>query len=119
MKRIAFLLIFSFSHFLIFAQMSDVFTSMPDTIFPLLTERNRHDMVDFYQNKMEAKVRNRFNDYARLDTLTQTYLRLTLSKSTSNCGSGSFTRMTAVKPSLISSAVKLSSFSFRSPFLRA
>jgi len=63
------------------SSISDVFTSMPDSIFPLLTERNRHDMVDFYQNHMEAKVRNRFNDYARLDTLTQSYLRLTLSKS--------------------------------------
>ena len=59
---------------------SDVFTSMPDSIFPLLTAKNRHDMVDFYKNKMEAKVRNRLGDYALLDTLTEGYLRLTPSK---------------------------------------
>ena len=58
----------------------DVFTTMPDSLLPLLTEKNRHDMVDFYQNKMEAKVRNRLNDYVRLDTLTDSYLRLTLSR---------------------------------------
>ena len=45
---------------------SDVFTAMPDSIFPLLTAKNRHDMVDFYKNKMEAKVRNRLGDYALL-----------------------------------------------------
>lgn len=59
---------------------SDVFTSMPDSIYPLITSKNRHDMVDFYNNKMEAKVRNRLNDYARLDTLTNEYLHLTLSQ---------------------------------------
>lgn len=57
-----------------------VFTSMPDSIFSLLTERNRRDMVDFYNNKMEAKVRNRLGEYSQLDTLTDEYLHLTLSK---------------------------------------
>lgn len=61
--------------------LSDVFTSMPDSIYPLLTAKNRKDMVDFYNNKMEAKVRNRLNDYARLDTLTNQYLHLTPSPS--------------------------------------
>ena len=60
---------------------ADVFTAMPDSIFSLLTAKNRKDMVDFYNNKMEAKVRNRLNDYAQLDTLTDQYLRLTLSQS--------------------------------------
>ena len=59
---------------------SALFTAMPDSILPLLTERNRHDMVDFYRNHMEAKVRNRLSDYALLDTLTDDYLRLTLSR---------------------------------------
>ena len=58
----------------------DVFTAMPDSIFPLLTAKNRHDMVDFYENKMEAKVRNRLGDYALLDTLAEGYLKLTPSK---------------------------------------
>lgn len=81
MKRIIFFLIVSFSHCLIVhaGNIADVFTSMPDSIFPLLTVKNRSDMVDFYKNKMEAKVRNRLNSYARMDTLTDDYLRLTLS----------------------------------------
>ena len=84
MKRIVLsLLILHSSLFTLhmFAQnMSEVFLSMPDTLLPLLTERNRHDMIDFYGNHMEAKVRNRLNDYVRLDTLTDDYLHLTLSK---------------------------------------
>lgn len=81
MKRIIFFLIFSFSHFLFVhcENISEVFTSMPDSIFPLLTEKNRRDMVDFYNNRMEAKVRNRLNDYVQLDTLTDDFMRLTLS----------------------------------------
>lgn len=59
---------------------ADVFTSMPDSILPLLTGKSRKDMVDFYNNKMEAKVRNRFGDYAQLDTLCEQYLRLTLTE---------------------------------------
>lgn len=59
---------------------ADVFTTMPDSILPLLTDKGRRDMVDFYNNKMEAKVRNRFGDYAQLDTLGEQYLRLTLTK---------------------------------------
>ncbi len=83
MKHIVVFLIFSFSHFLSLhcENVFSVFTSAPDSIFPLLTEKSRRDMLDFYNNHMEAKVRNRFNDYARLDTLTDSYLRLTLSKS--------------------------------------
>lgn len=84
MKRIVLLLLvlhFSlFTHHLFAQSMSEVFQAMPDTLLPLLTERNRHDMIDFYGNHMEAKVRNRMNDYARLDTLTEDYLHLTLSK---------------------------------------
>lgn len=81
MKRIILFLIVSLSHCLIVhsENIADVFTSMPDSIFPLLTAKNRSDMVDFYKNKMEAKVRNRLNSYARMDTLTDDYLRLTLS----------------------------------------
>lgn len=81
MRRIILLVfILHTSLFTLHAQtMSDVFTSMPDSLLSLLTAKNRHDMVDFYQNSMEAKVRNRLNDYARLDTLTDTYLRLSLS----------------------------------------
>lgn len=56
---------------------------MPDSIFELLTQKNRRDMVDFYNNHMEAKVRNRLNDYVKLDTLTDDYLHLTLSASSS------------------------------------
>lgn len=80
MKRlILFLFAFHFS-LLAFAQMNEVFASMPDSLLPLLPEKARRDMLDFYQNHMEAKVRNRLSEYAFLDTLTDTYLRLTSSK---------------------------------------
>ena len=80
MKRLFLILLtFPFS-LLTFAQMGERFTSMPDSLLPLIPEKARRDMLDFYQNHMEAKVRNRLNDYVRLDTLTNTYLRLTSSK---------------------------------------
>ncbi len=82
MRRIVILIIFLHSSFLaIYSQsVSLFFESMPDSILPLLTAKNRHDMLDFYGNKMDAKVRNRFEDYVQLDTLTDSYLHLTLSK---------------------------------------
>ena len=85
MKRIIFFLIFSFSHFLFVhcENISDVFTAMPDSVFELLTQKGRRDMLDFYNNHMEAKVRNRLNDYSQLDTLTDDFLRLRLSTSSS------------------------------------
>ena len=83
MRRIVLLIIILHSSlFTLHSQTaSSVFMAMPDSLMTLLTARNRRDLVDFYQNKMEAKVRNRLNDYVHLDTLTHDYLHLTLSQS--------------------------------------
>lgn len=61
-----------------FAQvrMRDVFAGAPDSLFPLLTRNNRLDCIDFSENGMEARVRNRFDEPAVLDTLTDTYLSM-------------------------------------------
>lgn len=82
MKRLQLILFFSIIHLLSAhsENIAKVFSSMPDSLLPLLTEKNRHDMLDFYNNHMEAKVRNRLNDYVQLDTLTEDFLHLTLSK---------------------------------------
>ncbi len=81
MKRIALLVIILISSFLTLhsQRVSELFVSMPDSVFTLLTQKSRRDMVDFYNNHMEARVRNRLNDYVQLDTLTDSFLRLRLS----------------------------------------
>lgn len=55
-------------------KMKDVFASMPDSLLPLVTETNRLDCVDFIENDMEAKVRNRADEYVELKKLTADYL---------------------------------------------
>ncbi len=54
--------------------MAALFTSMPDSIMPLLTQTGRRDMLDFLSNGMDARVHNQFGDEATLKTLTDTYL---------------------------------------------
>ena len=81
MKKILLILLVNCSFAIAHSEnITNIFTSMPDSLLTMLTEKNRRDMLDFYQNHMEAKVRNRLNDYARLDTLTDTYLRLSMSR---------------------------------------
>lgn len=53
----------------------DVFVAMPDSIHPLVTKNNRLDLIDFIDNNMEAKVRNRMDTYVTLEQLTPEYLR--------------------------------------------
>ena len=55
-------------------QMRDVFAAMPDSLLPLVTKNNRLDCIDFIENNMEAKVRNRADEFVELKTLTKDYL---------------------------------------------
>ncbi len=59
--------------------MKEVFLAMPDSVLPLLDKDNRADCVDFLASKMQAKVRNAFDEFSYMDTLTTDYafLRLT------------------------------------------
>ena len=60
--------------------MRDIFAAMPDSVLPLVTKNDRLDCIDFIENHMEAKVRNRMGAFVQLDTLTADYLRFRTSK---------------------------------------
>lgn len=55
--------------------MRDVFAAMPDSVLPMVTKNNRLDCIDFIENNMEAKVRNRADEYVTLEALTADYAR--------------------------------------------
>ena len=55
--------------------MRDVFASMPDSILPMVTKNNRLDCIDFIENNMEARVRNKADEYVTLEALTTDYAR--------------------------------------------
>lgn len=55
--------------------MRDIFAAMPDSVLPLVSKNNRLDCIDFIENNMEAKVRNRMDSYVTLEALTPHYLR--------------------------------------------
>ncbi|MCF0196568.1 MAG: DUF3256 family protein [Bacteroidaceae bacterium] len=60
-------------------KMRDVFAAAPDSIFPILTKNNRLDCIDFIENNMQARVKNRFNGNSELTALTADYLHIQLS----------------------------------------
>lgn len=62
-------------------RMRDVFAAMPDTVLTLMTKNNRLDCIDFIENNMEAKVRNRFDGQTVLRAMTDDYLDLQLTAS--------------------------------------
>ena len=67
-----------------FAQdMKSVFVSMPDSVAPLLTKVNKEDCVDFLAYDMKAEVKNRFGGTTELKVLTDDYLFLQITKSSS------------------------------------
>ena len=59
--------------------MRDVFAEAPDSIFPLMTRNNRLDCIDFAENGMAARVRNKLDDWTELKMLTADYLLLQVS----------------------------------------
>lgn len=83
MRKILLLLVLYFVAGSAFAQlrMRDVFASLPDSVLPLMTQNNRLDCIDFIENAMEARVKNRFDEYVILDSLTRDYLLLRTSES--------------------------------------
>lgn len=62
-------------------KMRDVFAAMPDSVLNLMTRNNRLDCIDFIENNMEAKVRNRFDGNTVLKAMTDDYLDLQLTAS--------------------------------------
>ena len=60
-------------------RVKDLFASAPDSIFPLLTQNNRLDCIDFRENNMTARVKNRMDDVSELKELTDDYLLMQVS----------------------------------------
>ena len=54
----------------------DVFTTAPDSIFPLLTTNNRLDCIDLIENNMKATVKNKLEQKAEMTALTDSYLQI-------------------------------------------
>src|SRR5574344_88688 len=63
--------------------MRTVFSSMPDSIFPVLTKNNRLDCIDFFDSHMKAVVKNRFSQESEMKALTKDYLSFQTSPSSS------------------------------------
>lgn len=83
MKRLLLLFVFIASLGAVDAQkMRDWFAEMPDSLLYVMTRNNRLDCIDFIENNMQARVRNRFDTFSELKTLTSDYLDLQL---TENC----------------------------------
>jgi len=62
-------------------QAKDYFTSMPDTILPILTEVNRADCIDFLDSNMKAEVTNRFSGKSEMTKLTADFIEMRLTPS--------------------------------------
>lgn len=60
-------------------KMSEVFASAPYDVLPLLTRNNRLDCIDFIENNMEARVKDKFDNDVVLEEMTADYLRLVTS----------------------------------------
>lgn len=60
-------------------RMREVFAETPDSIFPFLTRNNRLDCIDFIENNMPARVKNRFESNSELKVLTDDYMLIRLS----------------------------------------
>lgn len=63
--------------------MKSLFIAMPDSVAPLLTKVNREDCVDFLASNMKAEVKNRFGKVSELKRLTDDYLFLQTTASSS------------------------------------
>lgn len=59
-------------------RMRDLFAGMPDSLLVVLTRNNRLDCIDFIENNMSARVRNRMDGYSELKTLTEDFLEMQL-----------------------------------------
>lgn len=62
--------------------MKDLFANMPDSMIPYLTRNNRLDCIDFKMNKMDAVVKNSFDENSTLLELTDNYLLMNLNDNT-------------------------------------
>ena len=64
-------------------KMRDVFSQMPDTLLPYLSQNNKLDMMDFMESGMTADIVNGFDEHTCMTTLTDDYIRISLSPASS------------------------------------
>lgn len=76
MHRLLLFFILCSSFFTLSAQvkMRDVFAQMPEEMLPFVTTNNRLDCIDFIENNMQAKVKNRLDEYVELKVMLDDYL---------------------------------------------
>ncbi|MBO4397463.1 MAG: DUF3256 family protein, partial [Bacteroidaceae bacterium] len=63
--------------------MHTVFANMKDEILPILTKNSRLDLIDYIDNNMQAKVRNRLDGFTIMETLTDNYCKIKLAENSS------------------------------------
>ena len=82
MKRILLFPVFIFAVVAIChaQKMSEVFVAAPHDVLPLMTRNNRLDCIDFIENNMEARVKDKFDNDVVLEEMTDDYLRLATSE---------------------------------------
>lgn len=62
-------------------KMRDVLVQAADAVSPILTRNNVLDCIDFIENKMQAKVKNRFDEWSELTLLTDHSFKMKLNAS--------------------------------------
>lgn len=62
--------------------MKQLFREMPDSILPILSHDNRLDCIDYIESGMAASVKNNFGENSRLVRLTDDFVKLELTEST-------------------------------------
>ena len=86
MKKIFLAIILFVTNGNLYAQgvkMRDVFSQMPDTLLPYLSQNNKLDMMDFMESGMTADIVNGFDEHTCMTTLTDDYIRISLSPASS------------------------------------
>lgn len=76
MKKLLFLTIWMFVGVVSAQDMRTVFMNAPEELFPLLTKSHRADFIDYIDAGMTAKVTNRLDGVSVLEELSDDYLRL-------------------------------------------
>ncbi len=56
--------------------MEKLFSSMPDSIVPVMSKNNRLDCIDFYKSNMKSNVQNLFGGKSSISEMTDDYMKL-------------------------------------------
>lgn len=62
--------------------MREVWVTMPDSVIPYLNHNLRVELVDYWEMKADAKVKNRLDGDTKLVKMSDNYMELKLNEST-------------------------------------